>query len=346
VEVAEQKLKEAKDELKEAEAGGNVALIASATRGLERADEAATTANKNVEAASERYRATQARLAAMDRAAARSMSLTVLTKIKPNSTPCDLGGGVTQFMADETRAKRIRFSAPTLQERVIELGRCLFDLPQAPAKLYIRECYEDMWQNVSTIFQMPRAEVFVTGTRGIGKSVFGAMVALKLVEQGKIVLYEHQRAQMMIVGSGEHDESQISILSTEFAKFQHKLDLTEGVYVFRGNSVHLFESLLVFRSTIHVQDLDDNLSAIPAPSGGGARKLILCSPDDKRTGRLRNRCPDILVMPLWTPAELEAARQSCFPQVTTDHVTRAIKIFGGVPRSVLEWRHSEQHEWV
>jgi hypothetical protein len=198
-------------------------------------------------------------------------------------------------------------------------------------------------ERVLAKFNEPKGEVLIAGTRGIGKSVFGLLMALQLSDSGKVVIYEHKKEKMLIIGQHPTPD-QLAALTDCFRMFNFEEVFDEGVYVFGTAATQndLFNSLLQETALSHVQDLGDDTKAEITRSGAG-RKLILSSPNNTELRKQHNNVGLlILFMPRWSLEELEEARKASFPEVTEAELAESYELFGGIPRMVLEMSEDER----
>jgi hypothetical protein len=175
-------------------------------------------------------------------------------------------------------------------------------------KLYIRECYRD----IAASIDVPGInKAVVTGTPGIGKSLFLIFLLWKLVKERKPVLFIYHPFTIYFDGKGGVFtlESMPSLSDASFwnetlwclfdAKYKSEADL--------GKLPVGLCSFVV--STSPRREILNDFKKFPVPS--------------------------IFYMPTWTENELEAISQ-LFPNSNDWH--ERFEILGGIPRSVLEYQ--------
>ncbi|KAH6573771.1 hypothetical protein BASA62_002769 [Batrachochytrium salamandrivorans] len=217
-------------------------------------------------------------------------------------------------------------------------GKRLFGDSATPTRLIIRKCYRVMADFAQrALFEAdPGLNVLVAGTRGIGKSAFGLLMALKWAEEGHPVLYEHKGQYFLVLRETVKQE-----LLGEINKWMTSAGYcaleAPGVFSFSGGDVDLFSHFSQWSDFVHVQDLGDNQDARMQRSGT-SKKLLLSSPNNTNLESLKRATSiRVVVMPLWSEDELQFARDSCFENISKDDVAPRFKLFGGVPRMVLEF---------
>ena len=250
-----------------------------------------------------------------------------LTKVGPgNST------GLTLFVHNEyKREKRLKLD-DYRSGSIYALSRHLFGDLHTPFKVYIRECYKTLGPKIHELIKTNN--VLIAGTRGIGKSTLGFLMVFDFADKGDIVLYHHKKEQVLIIGP-DVDKDKFSSLNFILQANDYEPIVEKDVYFFRAADVDLFTLLSKHEDFRFVQDLGDDRDAYPPRSGEG-RKLILSSPNNEALRQLHNASYRRLYMPLWTLEELLEAQPLCFPDLTSEHVTKQFEIYGGVPRLVLE----------
>jgi hypothetical protein len=162
--------------------------------------------------------------------------------------------------------------------------------------LYIRECYRTIASSIKPGIN----KAIITGTPGIGKSLFLIYLLWNLVKEGKRVLFIYR--PFTIYNDGKGGVFQFAIRN----------DTLWCLFDCKGkNEAHLDEFPYELCTFI--------LSTSPR------RKMVN---DFKKPPR-----PQVFYMPLWTETELVTIAP-CFPAAIDWH--NRFTILGGIPRHVLE----------
>ena len=112
------------------------------------------------------------------------------------------------------------------------------------------------------------AQVLTAGTRGCGKSVFGLIILMDLLQENQVVIYSTRSRRFLIIPE-EPKVCHLESLSVCFHKLGYNLQ--RGIY-------DLITNILVDLDLYHILDLgEDSKSTIPRSNVG--RILIIFSPD-------------------------------------------------------------------
>ena len=184
------------------------------------------------------------------------------------------------------------------------------------SQLYIRNSYQIIVSSIShgyqTIASTTKHGVYkaiITGTPGIGKSLFMIYLLWKLVKEGKRVLFIYHPDTIYYDGKGGvyELESPPSVVNHEF----WKSDLW-CLFDAKGKK-------------------DEHLSALPY---GRCNFILSTSPRREMINDFKKPpVPNYFYMPLWTEEELDTIAPK-FPNSKEWH--DRFKILGGIPRFVLE----------
>jgi len=251
-----------------------------------------------------------------------------------SQSPAD---GLTGFVLSETSLhKKVRLDSDELKNnRVFALSQNLWGENERTSAIWLRPCYADFAKIVRRKMRQPKGDVLISGSRGTGKSIFGLLMVLELLDSGKIVLYEHKGRKMLVVGPSS-GPGQLEALARCCREKSYEVVVEEGVYQFDSRDDGLWNRLTEVEVLTHVQDLGEDRSAKVTRSGNG-RKLILASPNNNQLSQLHSEMKLLkLFMPRWDLDELREARAACFPAVSESTMLESFESYGGIVRFVLE----------
>jgi len=217
---------------------------------------------------------------------------------------------------------------------VLELGATLWGL-HATKKIVVRACYHEYATLIIAWLDNPEGgEALLAGTKGIGKSVFGLLLILLLLRQGKIVFYHHRGARMMLVGPEATADQKAPVIE-QLSLNGFATEFGAGVYRFEDPSdVALFDKLITVEGLTHVLDLGEDPP--PMNINGTSRKVVISSPN---TAKLRHFMEERsglkkFYMPPWSLDEFEEHRVALGITDPVDLEER-FTIFGGIIRHVV-----------
>jgi hypothetical protein len=176
-------------------------------------------------------------------------------------------------------------------------------------KLYVRECYQTIAS--STCVEPGINKAIITGTPGIGKSLFLIYFLWKLVKERKRVLCIYHPFNIYYDGKG-------------------------GVFRYAGGQLPLDTDESFWNKTLWClfdakSKKEAQLDELPYPL---CTVIVSTSPRREMVNDFKKPpVPQIFCMPTWTDAELKAIA-SLFPNSTGWH--ERFMILGGIPRHVLE----------
>jgi hypothetical protein len=172
-------------------------------------------------------------------------------------------------------------------------------------RLYIRESY----RTISSLIQPMINKVIITGTPGIGKSLFMIYLLWKLVKEGKRVLLIYHPNNIYYDGQGGVFE-----LADIPSVIHHDFWSPDLWVLFDAKGCR-----------------EEHINSFPYEY---CTFIVSTSPRRGMVNDFRKPPPpQIFCMPLWNEAELETIA-TVFPRVANWH--ERFKILGGIPRHVLE----------
>ncbi|RUS18544.1 hypothetical protein BC937DRAFT_88638 [Endogone sp. FLAS-F59071] len=189
------------------------------------------------------------------------------------------------------------------------------------SKLYVRPIYKELYQEINEYFISPptyrtQNRFVVTGTSGIGKSVFLVYLALRLLAES------------------DDDDPPLIIFHI---KTPRKLNCYAfgGTLVFRAGTIDDFDELLFLPETWYLVD------SVQQPYLCTAKTVISVSPetllsDTNEYKEVSKASPTQRYMAPWSFAELRACRKKAFPGVSFPLMKSIYTKLGGVPRYVLQ----------
>lgn len=177
--------------------------------------------------------------------------------------------------------------------------------PNAGSRMYVRPAFHVLWMLAGAFLEQQHA-VVVTGAMGTGKSAFLSFVLHHELAHGSppTIVFDMPGLFCRVGADGAVEDGA------------------------RGLS---FTDELQDRNTLYMCD-----ASTFAPLSGPdvkARTLVAAAPTRRCIQSLDD--PVTFVMPLWTTAELEICRASCFPNVSRDHFVELVHLWGGTARWTL-----------
>jgi hypothetical protein len=175
-------------------------------------------------------------------------------------------------------------------------------------KMYIRNCYRTI---ASSIFKTGINKAIITGTPGIGKSIFLIYLLWKLVKEGKRVLFIYHPFNIYYDGKGG------------VFRFSNSRWPPDGDDSFWNDTLWcLFDAK--FKNETHLGDLPVETCSF----------VLATSPRRQMVNDFKKPpVPQVFYMPTWTEDEVEAIAP-LFP--SANEWRSRLKILGGIPRHVLE----------
>jgi len=172
-------------------------------------------------------------------------------------------------------------------------------------KLFIRPCYRKLSERILNDFYK-RSHLVVTGTPGIGKSVFGLYLMYLLRCEGKTVVFERK---------------------SDWYRFNDEGVIKGDVASFRQ------AGFLDDESSWYLSDPDAKPQELLS-----LRTVVLVSPNYERTKEFMklSGLAQQIFMPVWKVDELLDCQCAVFPDVPSDVVKQRFAEVGGVARAVFD----------
>jgi hypothetical protein len=262
--------------------------------------------------------------------------------------------GIAKFMCHVMG----RFVSGTVAEHedVLVLGDTLWGITGKPNKVVVRRCYKTRADEVlSWLYDDPRGgECLVGGTKGIGKSVFGLYLVIRLLRLGKIVVYEQFGVKLLLISAGAESDQLTEVAralaASEYAELPTSICDASHVFLLEDD---LYAQLITKPGLTHVLDLGTVNGQLEhdlvVNLDGSCRKVVISSPNaDKLRPFLEERATSQLIcIDLWTLEELQEHLTSLsivYDQkknqkirfMDAEELVERFSRFGGVPRTVLE----------
>jgi len=260
--------------------------------------------------------------------------------------------GVPKFMR-ETMSKRLplhsKLSLPataSLAQRMIHLGMHINCTPDQPEWILFRECYAEYCTKHILPALEKNQHVFIGGAQGIGKSVLTNLLTLLLVEEGHIVVLEHYKPPILIVGPQPDSTalSQVKSLLEAFGYDSSGISPNE-VYLIDGDL--LFLGLTSSECVTVIQDLG-SVQGRTVTAQGSSKKIWISSPNAEKLKPIREDTQrlDLCVPPVTVEEMLEVRTKWNPYQYTEDQVRERHLKLGGSIRMVLGMSEAKSEDAI
>ena len=188
----------------------------------------------------------------------------------------------------------------------------------------------DMIEMVQANKRSGGARYHLSGTAGLGKSVFAQILIHECVER-------HGRNAVVFVYQPTSDTVFVYTSGKTYVSNRETADILAALRCgwrkeIKNGTAGTLRSFWIFDSHTPVCLLTESKRAaiILVSSMGAIWDSSMLKKWTRCIANIR------LVMPQWSADELEALRVQCFPNVSAEMVKRRFRMFGGNPRSVLE----------
>ena len=241
--------------------------------------------------------------------------------------------GFLSHFFHEVSEKRLRISP---NHRILDIGYALFGGEASPTSLYYREVYRKLAPLVLEKLNFRSgAQVLIAGTRGCGKSAFGVVILMQLLQDNETVLYSTRSRRFLIIPE-KPKKSHLESLAICFRELYYDTSqIKPGINEFKATGdIDLFQ-LLTDKDLYHILDLEeDSKSIIPMSNVG--RTLIISSPNSDRLGILHSATTMLkLYLPTWTKDEVCEANELIF-KLDKNDLMDSFCYLGGVARILFE----------
>ncbi|CAM9627633.1 unnamed protein product [Ectocarpus sp. 13 AM-2016] len=229
--------------------------------------------------------------------------LLVLNKLSPTADSVSPSVEAANRLTDFGAA----LPGAVVTNNTLELANDTFFLgiPSLGSKLFIRPCYKDL---AKLILGGDSSNIAVTGTPGIGKSMFGYYLLYLLRCQGKTVVFQVKRAWYRFSDAG--------VIKGDFIDFSHA-----------G-----FRSCGYEYDSWFLCDPDDRpCEMLPGTT------VVWASPKKYTVHEFMKQAKSIqYFMPVWSQDELLECQRAVFSHVEGIDVERAFGVVGGVAGAVFD----------
>ncbi|KAI8828557.1 hypothetical protein BJ741DRAFT_626004 [Chytriomyces cf. hyalinus JEL632] len=184
-------------------------------------------------------------------------------------------------------------------------------------RLYVRQSYVDIFDRLVTAVGEGGKFFGITGTPGIGKSLFFVYILYHVKDQSMDSSKSHTRSlhsSRVVYQTGDsfrcYELGKQVVFQLEPVDAAVLVRRPETLYIIDGDSTCAFDSSCV---TLFID----------SPQSHAYNSFV--NHNDVRTWYL----------PVWTQAELIACHAYCYPEVKMDDLLERLRIYGGIPRSIF-----------
>lgn len=183
-------------------------------------------------------------------------------------------------------------------------------------KLFVRACYEPIYDLATAEMQSGAEGVFVIGTPGVGKSCFLDYALHRLREEGKSVLYVY----------GPLSRAYIYRSDGEVTEFPLQQALEEGLAENVDNVLYDPHENAAQTDMVHRKHFK------------GRKFIVAISPDEDNCKKLRKDAQEAfdIYMGATSLEEAEAMRLVCYPHIAQAVLRSRFARLGGIPRDLFK----------
>jgi hypothetical protein len=226
----------------------------------------------------------------------------------------------TEFSDLSTRLKS--FASAQLVEGCIQSqDQELLPYPQVEIKtLYVRKCYEDVFDLLLERISRGFKSFAISGTPGIGKSLFFVYILYRLMGdfRAKTLSLKPNRVVYHIGSAYECFDLQQQVVTTISKRYA--------------------EILVREQDTFYVID-----GRTSEPLASSCVVLFISSPrSELYKNFVKQKMAKEWFIPVWTLAELQTCQRHCYPSLPTETLQERHRIYGGVARFVFHEDYSIQ----
>ena len=181
----------------------------------------------------------------------------------------------------------------------------LFGNSKNKSGILLRKAYFDLFEMFIHPKDPEQSKLVITGNPGIGKTLFCVFVMWHAARENRTVVWDAPLDNM-----------------------QYLFTSTEVRYAPRSNL-----SFYKYMKNPEVWYIVDAHEPFSYPA-----RTLLVTPPQRNIYKHILKLPDAMkvYMPTWTFEELEICRQELFPEVSMEQMERLFRIWGGIPRTVLQ----------
>jgi hypothetical protein len=184
-------------------------------------------------------------------------------------------------------------------------------------ELFVRSCFWQLFYVIELMILLKKSTFRISGTSGIGKTRFGLFFMCLAAKRGKILLYQFSEDSVYFLAPG----ISFSLLPDEMGTWlinNRKIDLVVDYYIFDSNEV---------------------CTPLPSLSCVSEVTIMITSPNNERFKYFEKENPTVvLIMKMTTEEEIIEMKDAipAFANISPERIAEQLKIYGPVPRSILE----------
>jgi DNA replication protein DnaC len=222
------------------------------------------------------------------------------------------------FEAIDVTAQLKSFANVQLVERVIQSEfNVLLPYSQDKIKnLYVRECYEKVFNLLIQHINLNMTSFAISGTPGIGKSLFFIYILYRLMNDVKTLSFKPNQVVYQLGHKYKcYDLQQQIVTDIAYPLAAQLVRQQDTFYIIDGRTSETLDSSCV--------------------------ELFISSPrSDVYQDFVKQKMTKIWFFPIWTLAELQTCRRHCYPELPMELLQERHRIYGGVARFVFHKDYS------
>ncbi len=191
----------------------------------------------------------------------------------------------------------------------------LQDLANSISKIMIRKCYYSLYEIILNCLNKTEndlSKILITGTSGIGKSIFGYYLIYRFLNP----IRTEEKKKLNIVYSSQYTNG---FYFYDYAKGTSKL-------------MKQLDELEIPQDTLVIVDGDEKYGAMLI----NRSTILISSPRSMHYNSFLKVCNAIYFMPVWELDEILDCRNKMFECLDLQSVKRLFLKYGGVPRYILQ----------
>ncbi|CAB4397364.1 unnamed protein product [Rhizophagus irregularis] len=181
-----------------------------------------------------------------------------------------------------------------------------FGLKNQPSKLFIRNCYKDLFQ---TVLKPEIRNLRISSSLGIGKPFFGYYLLYDLLKKDRTIVYELHTMKSSVILFKEGKGFYLNEI------FNHKIIRN---YLHKENTWYIIDGKKPYNASV-------------------AKTILISSPMKSHYHDFdKGDSVNIRIMPVWTWEEINYCRQKLFDNLDENMVSELYIKWGGIPRYILK----------